>query len=107
MKIANKNQKPFEEKRKFPRIIIEYDTDVSSNRGVILNMSPAGVFIATDEPFLEGTKIDIIFPSLNDCPSFMVCCSVVWRKPEGIGVKFEELDEHQQEMIKAIIQINK
>ena len=70
MRIANKNQKSFKEKRKFPRIIVEYDTDVSSNRGVVLNMSSAGLFIATDEPFLEGTKIDITFPSLNDCPLF-------------------------------------
>jgi Tfp pilus assembly protein PilZ len=104
---TSKNQKPFKEKRKFPRITIEYDTEVSSNRGVVLNMSPVGVFIATDEPFLEETKIDITFPRLNDSPPFMVSGSVVWRKPEGIGVKFEELDEHQQEMIKAIIQINK
>jgi PilZ domain len=101
---TSKNQKPLKERRKFPRIIVEYDTDVSSNRGVVLDMSPKGVFIATDEPFLEGTKIDITFPSLNDCPPFMVSGNVVWRKPKGIGVKFEELDKHQQEMIKAIIQ---
>jgi Tfp pilus assembly protein PilZ len=63
-----------------------------------------GVFIATDETFLEGTKIDITFPSLNDYPPFMVSGSLVWKKPKGIGVKFEELDEHQQEMIKAVIQ---
>ena len=104
---TSKKQKPFKEKRKFPRIIVEYDTDVNSNRGIVLDMSPMGVFIAADEPFLEGTKIDITFPSLNDSPSCMVSGSVVWRKPEGIGVKFEKLNEHQQEMIKAIIQINK
>jgi hypothetical protein len=101
---TSKNQKSFKERRKFPRIIVEYDVDVSSNRGVVLNISPLGVFIATDEPFLEGTKIDITFPSHNDCPSFMVSGSVAWRKPKGIGVKFEKLNEHQQEMIKAIIQ---
>lgn len=101
---TSKNQKPFKERRKFSRIIVEYDTDVNSNRGVVLDMSPMGVFIATDEPFLEGTKIDITFPSLNDRAPFMVSGSVVWRKPKGIGVKFEELDEHHQEMIKAVIQ---
>ncbi len=104
---TSQKQKSFKEKRKFPRIIVEYDTDVSSNRGVVLNMSPAGVFIATDEPFLEGAKMGITFPSINDSPYFMVSGSVVWRKPKGIGVKFEKLNEHQQEMIKAIIQINK
>jgi len=101
---TSKNQKSFKERRKFPRIIVEYDVDVSSNRGVVLNISLSGVFIATDEPFLEGTKIDITFPSHNDYPSFMVSGSVVWRKPKGIGVKFEKLNEHQQEIIKAIIQ---
>jgi len=101
---TSKNQKSFKERRKFPRIIVEYDVDVSSNRGVVLNISPLGVFIATDEPFLEGTKIDISVPSDNDCHSFMVSGSVVWRKPKGIGVKFEKLNEHQQEIIKAIIQ---
>ncbi len=104
---TSKNKKPFKERRKFPRIIVEYDTDVNSNRGVILDLSPMGVFIATDEPFLEGTKIDITFPSLNDSPFFTVSGSVVWRKPMGIGVKFEKLNEHQQEMIKTFIQINK
>jgi len=101
---TSNNQKPFKERRKFPRTIVEYDTDVNSNRGVVLDMSPAGVFIATDEPFLAGTKIDITFPSLSDCPSFTVSGSVVWRKPKGIGVKFETLNEHQQEMIKTILQ---
>ena len=101
---TSKNQKSFKERRKFPRIIVEYDVDVSSNRGVVLNISLSGVFIATDEPFLEGTKIDITFPSLNDGAPFRISGSVVWRKPKGIGVKFEELYEHQQEMIKAVIQ---
>jgi hypothetical protein len=62
------------------------------------------VFIATDETFLEGTKTDITFPNLNDYTPFMVSGSVVWKKSKGIGVKFEELYEHQQEMIKAVIQ---
>ncbi len=92
------------ERRKFPRAIVEHDTDVNSNRGVVLNMSLVGVFIATDEPFLEGDKIDITFPSIKDCPSFMVSGRVAWRKPEGVGVKFEELDEHQQEMITTLMQ---
>ena len=101
---TSKNQKPFKERRKFPRTIVEYDTDVNSNRGVVLDMSPMGVFIATDEPFLEGTKIDITFPTHNDYSSFMISGSVVWRKPKGIGVKFEKLNEYQQEMIKSLIQ---
>jgi len=44
---TSKNQKPFKERRKFPRTIVKYDTDVNSNRGVVLDMSPMGVFIAT------------------------------------------------------------
>ncbi len=103
---TSKTKKPFKERRKFSRIIVEYDTDVNSNCGVVLDMSPMGVFIATGEPFLVGAKIDIIFPRFNDNPTFMVSGSVVWRKPKGIGVKFEKLNVHQREMIKAIIQIN-
>ena len=84
-----------------PQIAVDYDTEDGSYRSFIQDINDDGVFIATRESFYVGQDILLTF-LMDDKSSFMIAGKVDSREPEGIDVKFEELSQQEQDMIKTL-----
>lgn len=89
--------------RKSCNIDVEYTTQDQKYTNTILDISPAGVFIETDDPPEVGQKITLIFSFLAFEDHFEVTGEIVWRSPQGIGVKFYDLTLDKQKRIRDIV----
>ena len=56
-------------------------------KGITKNISPAGVFIETDEAVADGQTITLAIP-LKEAKTARITGQVVWSSPDGFGVKF-------------------
>ena len=95
------------DERETPRvpcnIDVDYMTQDQQYTNTILDISPAGVFIETDDPPEVGQKITLIFSFLASEDHFEVTGEIVWRSSQGIGVKFYDLNLHTQKRIRDYI----
>ena len=80
---------------------MDYDTEDGSYRSFIQDINDDGVFIETRESFYVGQDVLLTF-TMDDNSSFMITGKVGNRKPEGIDVKFEDLSQQEQDMIKTL-----
>jgi len=84
-------------------INVDYSTQDQKYSNTILDISPAGVFIETDDPPEVGQKITLIFSFLTSEDHFDVAGEIVWRSSRGIGVKFYELSFEKQKWIRDFV----
>ncbi len=80
---------------------MDYDTEDGSYRSFIQDINDDGVFIETRESFYVGQDILLTF-LMEGKNSFIIAGKVDSREPEGIDVKFEELSQQEQDMIKTL-----
>ena len=95
------------DERETPRvpcsIDVDYTTQDQKYTNTILDISPAGVFIETDDPPEIGQKITLIFSFLTSEDHFEVVGEIVWRSSQGIGVKFYDLSFDKQKWIRDFV----
>ena len=80
------------EQRRHPRrpSLIQVTLD-GVHPGVATNMSLGGAFIQTASSFTIGRQISVDFLLHNSDEPRRMTGEVVWRSPEGVGVKFTRL----------------
>ena len=95
------------DEREIPRvpcnIDIDYTTRDRSYTNTILDISPAGVFIETDDPPEIGQNITLIFSFLASEGHFEITGEIVWRSSQGIGVKFYDMSLDKQKWIQDFV----
>ena len=80
---------------------IHYKVEGRNYEGFMLDISPAGAFIETDEPFNAGQQIDLTFSLPNRPGQLKISGEILWKGMLGIGVQFNDLAQDQIELIKT------
>lgn len=95
-------------KRKHPRkeclLTVNYATEGRAYQNFIQDISTAGAFIETREPFSVSDEILLTISYSNEQRPFKITAEVVRTSPEGVGVKFKKLSQTQEEFINSIIE---
>ena len=95
--------KPVKEKPgEKPDIIVDYDTEFESHRSAVIEISAGSVFIETREAISVGEELILTISVLNEKSSFTVNGKVADRKPKGIVVKFENLNQVQADLLESL-----
>ena len=89
--------------RKSCMLSIDYRVENRNFEGFMLDISPAGAFIETGEPFTAGQQIDLSFSLPNSIGQLQLNGEILWKGMLGIGVRFKELNHDQTELISAFI----
>lgn len=87
--------------RKSCLLRIDYRVEEQNFEGFMLDISPAGAFIETDEPFNAGQQIDLTFSLPNRPGQLKISGEILWKGMLGIGVQFRDLAQDQIELIKT------
>ena len=90
--------------RKSCLINIDYKVEKRNFEGFMLDISPAGAFIETGEPFSAGQQINISFSLPNNPGQLKVTGEILWKGMLGIGVKFDDITPDQIELINAFME---
>ncbi len=88
--------------RKSYTTAVTYATQDRAFKDFVTNISSAGVFIETGEPFSVGQEITLIFSFPYREEPIRIAGEVVHNVTEGIGVKFPSPDSDLEEMIEAL-----
>ncbi|UCF89884.1 MAG: PilZ domain-containing protein, partial [Desulfobacterales bacterium] len=73
-------------------------------KSYILDISIGGVFVETSEKFAAGQKMLLNF-SLPKYPHpFGLTGKIAWVGSRGFGVKFDEVTQHQKEILKTFVE---
>jgi Tfp pilus assembly protein PilZ len=70
----------------------------------MLDISPAGAFIETNEVFSAGQQINLSFTLPNPLLQLKVSGEILWKGMLGMGVKFNDLADDQIAAINAFIE---
>jgi Tfp pilus assembly protein PilZ len=90
--------------RKSCMLSIDYRVEKRNFEGFMLDISPAGAFIETSEPFRAGQQINISFSLPKNPRQLKVNGEILWKGMLGIGVKFDDLAPDQIELINAFME---
>jgi Tfp pilus assembly protein PilZ len=90
--------------RKSCMLSIDYKVEERNFEGFMLDISPAGAFIETSEPFSAGQPIHISFSLPNNPRQLKVSGEILWKGMLGIGVKFDDISPDQIELINAFME---
>jgi Tfp pilus assembly protein PilZ len=90
--------------RKSCMLNIDYQVEKRNFQGFMLDISPAGAFIETDELFTTGQQINISFYLPNNPRQLNVIGEILWKGMLGIGVKFDNIAPDQIELINAFME---
>jgi Tfp pilus assembly protein PilZ len=90
--------------RKSCMLSIDYKVEERNFEGFMLDISPAGAFIETSEPFSAGQQINISFSLPNNPRQLKVSGEILWKGMLGIGVKFDDITAGQIELINAFME---
>lgn len=90
--------------RKSCMLSIDYKVGAQNYEGFMLDISPAGAFIETSEPFTAGQQIDLSFSLPNNPGQLKVIGEILWKGLLGIGVKFGDIAPDQVELINAFME---
>jgi len=91
--------------RKSCMLGVDYKVEGRKYEGFMLDISPAGAFIETGEPFTAGQQIELSFSLPNNPRQLKVIGGILWKGMLGIGVKFDDVDDDQAELIKAFMEV--
>jgi Tfp pilus assembly protein PilZ len=83
---------------------IDYKVEDRNYEGFMLDISPAGAFIETGEPFTAGQAIILSFSLPNRPGQLKISGEILWKGMLGIGVKFNVLTEDQIDQISAFME---
>jgi uncharacterized protein (TIGR02266 family) len=92
-------------RRKPFSMVVDYAAEDRAYRDYIQNISAGGVFIETRMPFAVGQQVTLSFPLPNQKNYIRITGQVVRTSPQGIGVKFTVVDQEQEEMISALLEM--
>ena len=70
-------------------------------KGYILDISAFGAFIETNVILSAGQKLSMTFSLPNHPEPFNFKGRIVWSGSQGVGVKFDHLSPHQEEILKT------
>lgn len=87
--------------RKSCMLSIDYQVEARNFKGFMLDISPAGAFIETNEPFATGQQINISFSLPHNPRQINVIGEILWKGMLGIGVKFNDVAPEHIELIQA------
>ncbi len=90
--------------RKSCMLSIDYKVEARNFEGFMLDISPAGAFIETDQPFAAGQQIDISFSLPNNPRQLKVTGEILWKGMLGMGIKFNDIAPDQIELINAFME---
>ena len=90
--------------RKSCMLSIDYQVEARNFEGFMLDISPAGAFIETNEPFSAGLQINISFCLPNNPKQLNVTGEILWKGMLGIGVKFDDITPDQIALINAFME---
>ena len=83
---------------------IDYKVEGHNYEGFMLDISPAGAFIETSEPFTAGQQIDLSFALPNGPRQLKIIGEILWKGLLGIGIKFDDIAHDQVERINAFME---
>jgi Tfp pilus assembly protein PilZ len=86
------------------KIAVEYDTEDGSYQSFVQSINLDRVLIETGESFAVGQDISMSFSFGDEQTHLMLNGKVAGRSSQGIEVKFEQLSQQDQEMIKSIME---
>ena len=90
--------------RKSCMLNISYAVEDQSFESFMLDISPAGAFIETDEMFSAGQQINLAFTLPNPPRQLNIRGEILWKGMLGMGVKFNDLSDEQVAAITAFIE---
>ena len=91
--------------RKSCMLSTDYKIEGRNFEGFMLDISPAGAFIETSEPFNAGLPISLSFTLPNSPKQLNINGKILWKGMLGIGVKFLDLTPDQFELIDAFMEV--
>ena len=89
--------------RKSCMLNIDYTVEDRNFEGFMLDISPAGAFIETGEPFSAGQPIRLSFSLPNSPGRLNITGEILWKGMLGIGVKFNDMTSKQIDLISAFM----
>jgi Tfp pilus assembly protein PilZ len=90
--------------RKSCMLSIDYRVEGRSFEGFMLDISPAGAFIETGEPFSAGQQIDLSFSLPNSPGPLDIGGEILWKGMLGIGVRFTDCTPDQTSVISKFME---
>ncbi|MGD9016194.1 MAG: protein phosphatase 2C domain-containing protein [Desulfobacterales bacterium] len=86
-----------------PHVIVEVDTEDASYRTLTRSLRIDGVFLAIEEPFVEGEDLmlTVIDPMTDE--TIMLSGIVTGRTVKGVDIAFYDLTSSQLEALKALV----
>ena len=84
--------------------------------GLTSNISTGGLFIASDEPFKKGDKVEVRFSIPGASHVFHKHATVCWTRPfdasghghsrAGAGVRFDDLSDEESRILDAFLKVH-
>ncbi len=90
--------------RKSCMLSTDYKVEERNFEGFMLDISPAGAFIETGEPFTAGEQINLSFSLPSGPGQLNISGEILWKGMLGIGVKFNDLAHDQIEFINTFME---
>jgi len=90
--------------RKSCMLSTTYSVEDQNFKGFMLDISPAGTFIETNEAFSAGQQIKLSFALPNLPQQLNLTGEILWKGMLGIGVKFNDLSPEQIAAITTFIE---
>jgi Tfp pilus assembly protein PilZ len=90
--------------RKSCMLNISYRVEGKNFESFMLDISPAGAFIETNEAFSAGQPINLSFTLPNPPGQLKISGEILWKGMLGMGVKFIDLSDDQVAAITAFIE---
>lgn len=90
--------------RKSCMLSIDYEVENRNYEGFMLDISPAGAFIETGEPFSAGRTIHLSFTLPDSASQLSITGEILWKGILGIGVKFNDLAPAHRKQILAFME---
>jgi len=90
--------------RKSCMLNIDYTVEGRNYEGFMLDISSAGAFIETGEPFSAGQPIRLSFSLPNSPARLNINGEILWKGILGMGVKFGDITPQQIDLINTFIQ---
>ena len=93
------------DKRRHPRKACLINVNVTIPTPVynsyILDINPQGAYIESNETFSVGREVILMFSSPDSGEPIKVVGRIIWLDKQGAGVKFNDLNSEQLELIKS------
>jgi hypothetical protein len=90
--------------RKSCMINTDYSVGGHNFEGFMLDISPTGAFIETDEAFTAGQQIQLTFSLPTPPGQINVSGEILWKGKLGIGLQFKNLSPQQIDLINAFME---